>query len=225
MMTNPYSGSPWSHEAWLAGETAYKEILRLPFVSELADGTLSTERFMRYIAQDSLYLGQYCRVLSHIASRLDDSGMRSDFLRFAADGVAVEEALHGSFLASAADRPTTMSPACLFYTSLLKSMAYEPVEVEAAAILPCFWIYREVGKWIIRNQKISGNPYSEWIATYSDPGFDRSTELAIDICNRLAASASDTIRERMTAIYAECSRMEWLFWHSACTDLRYPVAL
>ncbi len=109
----------WSHEAWRAGERAYKAILHLPFVTELTAGNLSRERFMRYISQDSLYLGQYSRVLAHIASRTGDPSVRSAFLKFAADGVAVEQALHQSFLdgMTAGSPAPRMSPACLFYTS------------------------------------------------------------------------------------------------------------
>ncbi len=215
----------WSEEAWKAGEAAYNQILRLPFVTELAAGILSEERFMRYIAQDSLYLAQYSRVLAHIAARAEDQEIRKAFLSFAADGVAVEQTLHASFLSARTGSRPAMSPACLFYTSLLKSTAYEAVEVEAAAILPCFWIYREVGRWITAHQAVDGNPYAEWIRTYSDPAFDASTDLAIALCDRMAAAASPTVRNRMTEIYAECSRMEWLFWHSAYTDLNYPVEL
>lgn len=216
----------WSDEAWHAGEAAYKEILRLPFVTELAAGTLSRERFLRYIAQDSLYIAQYCRVLSHIAARANDSETRRAFLDFAADGVAVEQALHSIYLPDASSRrDAEMSPACLFYTSLLKSTAYEPVEVEAASVLPCFWIYQRVGHWIIEHQAATDNPYSDWIATYSDPAFDASTQRAIEICDCLAAGASPEVRARMTEIYAACSRQEWLFWHSAYTDLRFPDSL
>lgn len=220
--------SRWSDEAWRAGEAAYAEILRLPFVTQLAEGCLSHERFERYILQDSLYIHEYCRVLAHIAARATDSATRQAFLDFAADGVAVEEALHSIYIpADTRLHMPPMSPACLFYTSLLKSTgAYEPVEVEAAAVLPCFWIYQRVGHWIVDHQVNPAlNPYRDWIATYSDPAFDLSTRRAIDICDRLAASASPEVRERMTAIYAECSRMEWLFWHSAYTDLTYPVSI
>lgn len=215
----------WSAEAWKAGQAAYNAILRLPFVTELAAGTLSRERFLRYIAQDSLYLGQYCRVLADIARRTDDPEVRAAFLGFATHGIEVEKSLHASFINDLGSHPAIMSPACLFYTSLLKSMAFEPVEVEAAAILPCFWIYREVGKWIIAHHTAEGNPYAQWINTYSDTQFDESTDYAIALCDKLAASTTPAVRCRMTEIYAHCSRMEWLFWHSAYTNLDYPVEI
>ena len=42
---------PWSEEAWKASESIYNAILDLPFIKELADGTLSRERFLHYIGR------------------------------------------------------------------------------------------------------------------------------------------------------------------------------
>ena len=209
----------WSLRAWQAAAPVYQAILRLPFLNELADGTLSRERFLRYIGQDSLYLGEYSRVLAHIASRLQNIAHTDTFLKFAADGVATEKALHSGYLSQP---PAGKSPACLFYTSLLKAQAYEHVAVEAASILPCFWIYREVGCHILSIAKLEGNPYADWIRTYSDPTFDAATARAIEICDTLAQEATPDIRNRMTEIFIQCSRLEWLFWHTAYSPLEFP---
>ena len=208
----------WSQQAWNKADHIYKAILELPFVRELADGTLDRATFERYIGQDSLYIGVYCKVLAGIAARLDATELTDAFLEFARDGVTVEKALHSIYIS---ERPTAMSPACLFYTSLLQAQATQPVEVQAAAVLPCFWVYLKVGKHIAAAMK-PGNPYADWIETYSDPAFDASTDRAIAICDRLAEAASPRVREAMTAIFIECTRMEWLFWHGAYTDLRWP---
>ncbi|MDE6177785.1 MAG: thiaminase II, partial [Duncaniella sp.] len=60
---------PWSQEAWDASLSIYRSILRLPFITELAAGTLDPDTFRRYIEQDNLYITQYSRVLAHIAAR------------------------------------------------------------------------------------------------------------------------------------------------------------
>lgn len=209
----------WSNSAWKAAEPIYNEILRLPFIAELKDGTLSAERFNFYISQDNLYINVYSRVLAHIASRLDNMKYVEDFLKFAGDGVYMEKALHSLYVS---DGPRTMSPACLLYTSLLKAQAYENVAVEAAAILPCFWIYWAVGRHIFQTAKIDGNPYAEWIKAYSNEEFDKSNARAIEICDDLAANSSDDVRSRMTDIFVQAARMEWLFWHSAYQMQQWP---
>mgnify|MGYP004722566855 CR=1 FL=1 len=42
----------FSEEAWAANLPAYEAIRTMPFNAELAAGTLSAERFRRYIVQD-----------------------------------------------------------------------------------------------------------------------------------------------------------------------------
>lgn len=212
----------WSTDTWKASEPIYHAILELPFIKELADGTLPQERFLHYIAQDNLYIDDYSRVLAHIASRLDNIDDVATVLEFAGDGVAMEKSLHAMYVHhSTAEK----SPACLFYTSLLKAQAMENVAVEAAAILPCFWIYQKVGEHILATATLEGNPYADWIRAYSDPAFDASTRRAIDLCDRLAEAADPSTRARMTEIYLQCARQEWLFWDSAYRLESWPEPL
>ncbi len=207
--------SRWSDSAWEAARPVYEKILEHPFVRALADGTLSAERFRFYLRQDALYLDGYARRLAHIAARLGRKEHTEAFLRFAADGIAVERALHEQFLGGEHPAPEEISPACLLYTSVLESQATAPVEVEAAAVLPCFVVYQRVGEAIHAQQQGTENPYRQWIETYADPAFAASTAEATAICDALADAAGDATRRRMTDIFVRCTRMEWLFWESA----------
>ena len=206
----------WSNEAWEAVADVYDHTLELPFVKSLAAGTLPKEKFLFYLRQDTLYLRRYFRVLANIASRLDNVAHADAFIRFAADGIAVEKALHGQYLGGVSPTDDEMSPTCALYTSTLLSQALEPVEVEAAAVLPCFWIYQKVGEHILATANVTdSNPYKDWITTYADETFAASTRLAIEICDSLAAQASAAVRDRMTGIFRQCARLEWMFWESA----------
>lgn len=229
----------WSDEAWEAALPVYEQITEHPFVRALADGTLSAERFRFYIRQDALYLDGYARRLAHVAARLTRKEHTKAFLRFALDGIAVERALHAQFLDGAIPAPTEISPACLLYTSVLDAQALAPVEVEAAAVLPCFVVYQRVGESILARAEgragcdgaaVAGslpedgakpltplheNPYRAWIETYADPSFAESTALAVRICDELAEAAGEETRRRMTDLFVRCTRMEWLFWESA----------
>ena len=207
--------SRWSDSAWEAARPVYEKILEPPFVRALADGTLSAERFRFYLRQDALYLDGYARRLAHIAARRGRKEHTEAFLRFAADGIAVERALHEQFLGGEHPASEEISPACLLYTSVLESQATAPVEVEAAAVLPCFVVYQRVGEAIHAQQQGTENPYRQWIETYADPAFAASTAEATAICDALADAAGDATRRRMTDIFVRCTRMEWLFWESA----------
>lgn len=205
----------WSITAWEAVRSIYASILELPFVQELAEGSLPKEKFMHYIRQDDIYLREYGKVLTHIASRIESPLHAEAFIRFASDGIEVEKALHRGFLGSSSDMDIAISPACMLYTSFLKSKSYDSVEVEAATVLPCFWIYQRVGQAIYEAQKKMSNPYKSWIDSYADAGFEHSTLKAIEICDTLAENATEVTRKAMTDAFVSAARMEWMFWDSA----------
>lgn len=203
----------WSEKAWNQAENIYKKILELPFVCELSDGTLNRERFDFYISQDAIYLENYSRVLAHIAARIPSKSHSEDFLRFALDGVMVERALHQSFIGDR-QNDAIPTPTCLQYMTFESSKAIGPVEVEAAAVLPCFWVYQRVGEEIFRKSR-SDNPYRRWIDTYADEAFVISTRKAIEICDQLAENTTQATEELMTEAFVYATKMEWMFWDSA----------
>ncbi|MDR2955684.1 MAG: thiaminase II [Prevotella sp.] len=207
----------WSEEAWEAARPIYNKILELPFIQGLIDGTLDNEKFVFYIRQDALYLADYGKVLTAIASRLNKPEHIDAFIHFAADSMEVEKALHETFISKIdATAKQEMSPSCLLYTSfLLRQLAGAPAEVIVAAVLPCFWIYKEVGDYILANQTKSENPYQSWIDTYGGEEFEQSVKTAIAIADELADKCTPAQRKAMTEAYVMCSKMEWLFWDSA----------
>jgi thiaminase/transcriptional activator TenA len=167
-------------------------IHELPFNVELAAGSLSRARFQTYITQDAIYLGQFSRALAIAAAKAPDAATMQSFAQSALGAVAVEQALHGRYLRDFGVDPVGIadaepSPDCLAYTSYLLAAAYhEPWEVLVAALLPCFWIYRDVGCAIARTAA-SHNPYRAWIDTYADERFGEAVRRAIAASDRAAA--------------------------------------
>lgn len=204
----------WSETAWEAALPTYKAILELPFVKGLADGTLDMDKFIFYLRQDAMYINNYSRVLASIASRVHDKDLTETFLHYALDGVFVEKAMHETYLSKYGAGPTEPSPSCLLYMSYLGARVNDSVEVQAAAILPCFWVYLMAGKHIAATST-PDNPFAAWIATYSDPAFDESNTRCIAICDALAEKASPEIRKAMTDAFVMATKMEWMFWESA----------
>ena len=213
----------WSDEAWEAAAPYYKKILELPFIKGIIDGTLPDDKFIFYLQQDELYIRNYSRVLAHIASRVDSTELTETFLHFALDGVAVEKLMHQGYLQGRGEAQS-MSPACQLYSSTLSSMATAPVAVEAAAILPCFWVYWAVGQHILKEAgDVTGNPYRQWIETYGDPAFTESNRRAIDACDLLAEQSTAEVRAEMTRMFVLCTKLEWMFWDSAYRMEHWPI--
>ena len=142
----------FSRAAWTRNASVYDIIRRMPFNEELAAGTLSEARFKRYITQDAHYLIGFGRALTLAAAKAPNPDRIVQFAKSAEGAIVVERALHGSFFArygitAEIFNATPLSPACHHYVSFLIATAHaEPYEVLLGALLPCFWIYAEVGR-------------------------------------------------------------------------------
>ncbi len=202
-------------------------IHKLPFNAELAAGSLRRERFQHYITQDALYLGQFSRALALAAAKAPDSETLRDFAQSAVGAVSVERSLHEHYLRAFGVDPAALAaaepaPDCLAYTSFLLATAYhEPWEVLVAALLPCFWIYWDVG-CEIANIAAPDNPYRAWIDTYADPRFGEAVQAVIAVADRAAAAASDRLCEQMLAAFSRATQYEWLFWDGAYHRRGWP---
>ena len=205
-----------------------RAILDQPFLAELAAGKLPLDSFRHYIVQDSLYLGEYARVLAIAAAKSPDAAGRIEFSDGAKVAVQVEEALHQSFFAQFGVAPeiahaAEATPACLGYSSYLASLAatrgYEEL---IAGILPCFWVYWEVG-CAIKPLAASPNPYAAWIDTYAAPSFGEATDRVRALVDAADAQGSDTTRAAMARAFRTATRYEWMFWDSAYRREGWPV--
>jgi thiaminase/transcriptional activator TenA len=205
-----------------------RAILAQPFLSELADGSLAPESFRHYIVQDSLYLAEYARALAIAAARAPTAAGRLEFSDGAKVAVQVEEALHQAFFAQfgvTAEMAQTgeASPACLGYTSYLASLAAtRSYEELIAGILPCFWVYWEVG-CAIKPRAASPNPYAAWIDTYAAPSFGEATDRVRALVDEAAANTTPTTRAAMATAFRNAARYEWMFWDSAYRREQGPI--
>lgn len=216
--------------AWQRVAPLRAAIHDLPFNTELAAGTLSRPCFQGYIIQDALYLTQYSRALALAAARSPDGAALHAFASSALEAVAVEQALHERYLSEFGVDPARLataepSPDCLGYTSFLLATAYhEPWEMLLAALLPCFWVYWDVGTAIAR-KAAADNPYRAWIDTYADEAFGEAVRTVIGITDRAAAATTQAGRERMMTAFIRSTQFEWLFWDGAHQQRGWPVAL
>ncbi|QTE22607.1 thiaminase II [Polaribacter cellanae] len=207
----------WSTNVWKQIQPIYNRILNMPFIAELTDGTLPKEKFKFYMAQDSHYLEHFGRSLSLIASRIENINDTLTFIRFAEGAIVVENALHESYFKdfNLTDKGS-MQPSCHHYAHTLKSTAtLANIEVAVAAVLPCFWIYREVGHYITTNLKSVNNPYQKWIDTYGGEEFNTLVEQAIKITDRLALNCTKAQQNLMTDAFITSSHLEYQFWDGA----------
>ncbi len=209
---------------WKETQHIYDAIIDHPFNVELGKGTLSKERFTFYVQQDSLYLRDFTRALAILAAKAFSSQEEADLLQYARDGIAVEQALHGMFFKQfEIPSKDLREPACFAYTRfLLASTSIESYGIGLAAVLPCFWIYREVGLSIAKHAT-SPNPYMPWIETYSDESFGTAVKGMLAIIDTTAERVGAAERKEMLAAYRRSAEYEWMFWDGAYRQEQWPL--
>ena len=219
----------FSQEAWAGIAPVYDAIVEHPFNRELAAGRLSTERFRFYMLQDAAYLVAFSRSLAIAAARAPDTDAMVQFATSAREAIVVERSLHEGFFRQYGISPevadsTERSPTCFSYTNFLVATAYHaPHQVLVAALLPCFWIYWEVGKHIM-DRAAPDNPYQAWIDTYADETFGAAVQAVIAIADEAATEIPEPMRADMFAAFMHAAQLEWMFWDSAYRLESWPVA-
>ncbi|MBU2995712.1 thiaminase II [Cellulophaga baltica] len=207
----------WSENTWNQMIPTYEKITKHPFIEELSNGSLPQEKFEYYIQQDAYYLADFGKVLAGIGTKLEKPAHVEAFLSFATNTIQVEQILHSSYLQQFNfNKDVPISPSCLLYVGFLnKIFNLSTIEETLAAVLPCFWIYKKVGDYILKIQTTSENPYQNWIATYAGEEFGIAVKNAIEICDYYADKSTTETRKKMTDAFLMASKMEWLFWDSA----------
>ena len=221
-MTTP-SCAVWAENADLV-----QAMHALAFNTELAAGTLDRAAFRHYMIQDALYLQGYARVLAIGAAKAPDADTILEFAQASQTAIVVERALHQGYLdqfgVSAADLESAeAAPACAAYVNfMLAEAATGSFASLVGAVLPCFWVYREIGL-AIKAKGAPQNFYQAWIDTYADQAFGAATDRMIAIYDRCALAAGAPERVRMAANFRTCTRYEWMFWDGAYRRESWPI--
>lgn len=192
-----------------------------PTVRGIGDGTLSLERFRFYMAQDYLFLIDYCRVIALAVARSPDLESMGRWSALLDETLNSEMELHRGFCVDFGISPaeleaTVPSEATLAYTSHLLRVANEGSIAEiAAALLPCQWGYDEIGRELASGAAPDGSLHRRWITGYGAPEYQAITAWMREFVDRLADGADHDLRDRMQELFAEGVRQEFGFWQAA----------
>ena len=210
---------PWTAALWAAGGETWHQILDLPFVRALGDGTLDEDLFAFYLDQDALYLRDYSRALATLSARADTAEAQVHWAAGAHEAIAAESQLHEGWLANRA-RLGGPSPITMGYTNFLRaSAAGDDYVVGAAAILPCYWLYEEVGA-VLSSQNHADHPYAEWLSMYGGEEFAADVARSLAEVERAFETASPAQRVRAARAYLSACVYEREFFDQAHRALR-----
>ncbi len=216
----------FTQELWTAIVPIYAATLKHPFLTGLADGSLPRSRFQFYLVQDALYLDAFSRALSVLASKAPRTDWAIAFSRDAIESLEVERQMHGQILGSYGVTAQTigaaaMAPVNYAYTNHLMAAAERGTFLEGlAAMLPCYWIYWEVGKQLEKRGS-KNRDYQRWIAQYSGEAYGKTVQRVLAVADEEAVGASAGTRERARKLFVLSARYEYQFWDSAWREERW----
>ena len=204
----------WSREVWKKSARIFDSILGLDFLKKLSEGTLSNDAFARYIAQDEIYLKNYYNQMYMLADLMEEEQDRNLFLSFAQSGMEGEKALH-DMLIDKYGIDTDVKPSKVtsdYNAHIREGIATGNPCVALASVLPCMWIYNQVGLHILNHSKLEGNPYKEWILEYGQEEFTIGVNKVLKMIDGWTAKADKETREMMDYFYLKAALYEYAFW-------------
>lgn len=193
-----------------------EEIYGLGFIRGLAEGTLPEREFAYYLAQDAIYLNGYSRVLARASALAPTEAEQLFWARSAQQCLEVESELHRSWLSTRTVQPELGPVTKAYVDHLLAASASGSYAVLVAAVLPCFWLYAEVGETLhaefLAAGAPEGHPYAAWLRTYADEDFAAATRKAIGIADAAGLGASEAERANMITAFRQSCRYEVEFF-------------
>lgn len=199
-----------------------------PFVTGIADGTLPLDCFRYYVLQDAYYLRVFAQVQALGAAKAVDLYTSKRMAVHVQGTYEAELSLHENFserlgITEEERQQFKPAPTAYAYTSHLLRAAYTGQLGDIiAALLPCYWLYYEIG------ERLQGSTpdepiYQEWINAYGGEWFKELVEEQIERLDQLAEQVTQQDRERMKEHFMLSSRYEYMFWDMAYKQETWPV--
>ncbi|GAB2511873.1 bifunctional hydroxymethylpyrimidine kinase/phosphomethylpyrimidine kinase [Paramicrobacterium agarici] len=205
---------PQIAEKWWSGIADVRGAIDdLRFITGLTDGTLEGDAFRHYLVQDTLYLRDYSRMLAAASTLAPTVDEQQFWASGALNALAGETAVHAHFLGdlSVVDTAAKAAATVAYTDHLAATAARDSYAVLIAALLPCYWIYVDVGTRMLP-AAAPDTPYLPWLRTYEDPAFADASTRAIEIVTRCAAEADAATRERMWRAFRISAEQELRFF-------------
>ncbi|ALS23344.1 MULTISPECIES: thiaminase II [Paenibacillus] len=211
-----------------AADASWQASFEHPFIRGIGDGTLPLDCFRHYVLNDAYYLSQFARIQALGAAKANDLYTVNRMAVHAQGTYSAELALHEKFakllgITEEEQKAFEPAPTSYAYTSHMLRAAYTGQLGDIiAAILPCYWLYYEIG------ERLAGctpeEPiYREWIAAYGGEWFRELVEEQIARIDDIAEQVTPQDRERMCNHFVISSRYEYMFWDMAYRKEAWPV--
>ncbi|MBO0473520.1 thiaminase II [Enterococcus sp. DIV0840] len=218
----------FTEEARKSVDKIWQESKEHPFILELKAGTLAPEIFRYYLIQDRYYLEQFSQIHLKAAALTMNKEIEACFLEGVKSLEAAEISVRKTFfkdlnVTEEEIDHTPIAPSAYQYTShMYREIGTKSLARTAAALLPCYWLYQEIGEELI----YSGSPdplYQRWIETYDSEGYRESVIRQRHLTDYLAEQVSTEERSLMKQAFIISSYEELNFWEMAYTKQKWGL--
>ena len=224
----PARPDSWSMRLWRAIGPTFDAILAHPFIGGLTDGTLDADAFAQYVAQDVHYLRAYAKALAVVGGKAPTLADTAMFARHAAEVFDVELQLHSELLPAlglSAVRvdAAPVTPTTQAYNSYLIATVYDGSFADGlAAVLPCYWIYAEVGAELAVRGSADAR-YQRWIDSYGSDGFAATVIEVLHLADRIGPTLTPADEAVARTHFVTTARYEWMFFDAAHRREAWPI--
>lgn len=198
-----------------------------PFIQELVAGTLPKEIYRFYLKQDRYYLEQFGKFHLEIAKHVDDPKaikvLKEGALGLEDGEIDIRESMFNQLhITDDEIQNTPIAPTAYNYVT---HMHYElmsgSVGRAIAALLPCYWLYNEIGKNLVdRHSPVK--IYQQFLDSYASDEFTDGTTNMINLLEQYSQKASQTELDLMERAFLKSSTYELEFWQMAYTLEHWP---
>ncbi|MDE2712575.1 MAG: thiaminase II [Acidobacteriota bacterium] len=214
---------------WAGIDSIYRDILRHPFLDGLADGSLDRQVFRFYVLEDALYLHEFARAVATLGGKAPHPDITAALCGDAVATIEAEREQLGQFISELGGSRDELfvrqpAPTNRAYTSYFLSQVHsKPFHEGLAAILPCYWIYAEVGKELLKRPPSPDPLFRRWIESYGSEEYDAVVQRVVDLTDDVAEGLGPDARKAMAQHFAMSSRYEWMFWDMAWRQEAWPL--
>lgn len=197
----------------------WQQCAKVSFLTEMGEGTLSPQRFLNYIVQDSIYLRDYLRV--H-AMALFKSRTLKEMKMFYSELSFVNDSENATRLKYLNDNDMTDDdvegmvklPACKAYTDfLLECAVNKDIPEILMALIPCMVGYYEVFRIIRRKYpQVMNSYFGNLVEDYTSDGYRESCQRWMKFTDDICRDLDEKRKEELKSIYLKSSMLELRFW-------------
>ncbi|WP_281648479.1 thiaminase II [Parendozoicomonas sp. Alg238-R29] len=203
-------------------ESDWEEYTKHRFVRELANGALPEAAFRHYLQQDYLFLIHFARAYALAVYKSDNFAAMQKPMEALQGLIGHESRLHVEYcknwgLTEEDMQAIPEATGTVAYTRLVLDAGQSGSLTDLyAALAPCSIGYGVIGKWLASHQDtvFEGNPYREWIETYSGEEYQASVVDTVNQLDELLAEmpSESQMAKRVKKIFRDATRMEISFW-------------